>query len=90
MRVCIVVIIVREEVDMTTNLAQGKPTEQSSSIDAMHDSSKAVDIQTNSNSHACSVTRAAGDNWWLVNLEAVYDIQVVRLTSAKCCSKLTH
>ena len=83
-------IIVSEVTDMTTNLARGKPTEQSSTKDTLHGSSNAVDVQTNSRWHACSVTRAKGDNWWLVDLEAVYDIRVVTLTSAKCCSKLKY
>ena len=85
-----VYIIVSEEVDMTTNLARGKPTEQSSTIDTLRGSSNAVDVETNSRWHACSATRATGDNWWLVDLEAVHDIRVVTLTSAKCCSKLKY
>jgi len=74
---------------MTMNLARGKPTKQSSLHHITLVASNAVDGQK-SVLHPCSVTSKKVDNWWEVNLEAVYDIRVVTLSGAKCCGMLHY
>ena len=79
------------DVDRTRNLALEKPTNQSSVSDPKHASSKAVDGNVNSDAtkHSCAITKGAtGGSWWEVNLEAVYQIREVVITSrGDCCRK---
>ena len=79
------------DVDRTRNLALEKPTNQSSVSDQKHASSKAVDGNVNSDArkYSCAITKgAAGGSWWEVNLEAVYQIREVVITSrGDCCRK---
>ena len=84
----------KTDVDRTRNLALEKPTNQSSTSDPKHASSKAVDGNVNSDARKHSFTStkgATGGSWWEVNLEAVYQIREVVITSrGDCCRKFAH
>ena len=81
----------KTDVDRTRNLALEKPTNQSSVSDPKHASSKAVDgnVYSDGEEHSCAVTNGTtGGSWWEVNLEAVYQIREVVITSrGDCCRK---
>lgn len=82
------------EVDRTHNLALGKPTKQSSSLNARdYGSSNAVDgnRQPHAGQRSCAITNGTVmGSWWEVNLEAVYEIGEVVITSrGDCCGKST-
>ena len=79
----------KNDVDRTRNLALEKPTNQSSISVPKHASSKAVDGNVNSDAtkHSCAITNGTtGGSWWEVNLEAVYQIREVVITSRGDCS----
>ena len=80
---------VSEEVDMTMNLARSKPAKQSGTRQVKLGAWNAVDGQK-ATTHPCSVISGKGDNWWQVNLEAVYDIRVVTITGGDCCGALCY
>ena len=75
------------------NIALAMPTEQSSSMDRRHQSSYAVNGNSNP-IHAvgqCAITKTpkAGNSWWQVDLKDVYNIWDVAVTNlADCCRKL--
>ena len=80
--------IVSEEIDMTKNLAGGKPTEQSYTADPQYSARGAVDGRRNTEHLSCSAPGNKDSAWWQVDLEAVYDIRVVALTGVPaCCGK---
>ena len=62
-----------------TNVAQGRPSQQSSDLIAGSDAAKAVDGNTDGDFTNGSVTATGSDDqaWWEVNLESVRDIAFV-------------
>ena len=77
-------------VDRTHNLALGKKTKQIATFYENH-SDKAVDGNMNpdASNGGCAITPGTtGGSWWEVNLEAVYQIREVVITSrGDCCRK---
>jgi len=66
-------------VNITTNLARGKPTKMSSIQSNKFSSDKAVD----GNNDICSLTKVGAREraWWQVDLEAAYWIRKVIITT---------
>ena len=62
------------------NVALERPTKQSSTYDRFI-SSKAVDGSSSTVNTSCTRTNMAIDNWWQVELDAVYEIQEVVITN---------
>ena len=62
------------------NIALGKPTEMSSTYGS-YVSSKAVDGDSSSTGNSCTQTLKQTENWWHVDLQAVYAIREVVITT---------
>jgi len=79
--------LVQPEVDLTENLALGKPTTQSGKHTQYprYEASNAVDGNRNSNlgSGSCTKTTEGKGSWWQVDLGAVYVIRKVVITIGK-------
>ena len=81
-------------VDRTHNLALKKKTKQTTTCldNPQFASYKAVDGNMNPDAgqFSCAITQGTtGGSWWEVNLEAVYQIREVVITSrGDCCRKL--
>jgi len=71
-----------DEVDLTKNLALGKPTRQSSQYQDAGPN-RAVDGNRNSylDARSCTHTLNTKGSWWQVDLEAVYEIRDVVITN---------
>ena len=71
------------------NLVSGKPTDQSSVHDPESSSEKAVDgCIENSHYLCCAITGQEHRPWWGVDLEATFNIVMVRvLNRGDCCGK---
>ena len=84
--------LVQPEVDLTENLALGKPTTQSGKH-TRYEASNAVDgnIISNLDSGSCTKTAKGKGSWWQVDLGAVYEIRKVVITNrGDCCGKLNQ
>lgn len=68
----------------TNNLALGKPAAQSSNRAGVYGALKAVDgsRRTSMAAHSCTQTLNEIGSWWLVNLEATYEIKEVVITNS--------
>ncbi|KAK2174866.1 hypothetical protein NP493_770g01006 [Ridgeia piscesae] len=69
--------------ELMINRARGKPTEQSSTATPTCAASKAVDGNSDPvfAHHSCSQTLPRKGSWWQVDLQVVYDIRAVVLSS---------
>ena len=69
--------------ELMINRARGKPTEQSSTATSTCAASKAVDGHSDPvfDHHSCSQTLSRRGSWWQVDLQVVYDIRAVVITS---------
>ena len=79
--------------ELMINRARGKPTEQSSTATPTCAASKAVDGNSDPvfAHHSCSQTLPRKGSWWQVDLQVVYDIRAVVLSSTtdnSCKSQL--
>ena len=63
--------------DLTTNVALRKPAAQSTTQSMTYKAQNAVD----GNRGTCTQTLNEIDSWWLVNLEATYEIKEVVITN---------
>ena len=80
-------VAVNPKAHISANLALGKPTKQSTTHKT-YSSSKAVDGKkaTALQENSCAHTMGQKGAWWLVDLEAVYEIrQVVIKSRGDCC-----
>ena len=62
------------------NLALGKPTQMSSTFGS-YVSSNAVDGNSSNTGMSCSLTLKQNENWWQVDLQAIYVIREVVITT---------
>ena len=69
------------EANIGHNLALWKPTKQSYMADFQHRSSRAVDGNATTNGDLFTRIGSSVGSWWQVDLEAVYEIHTVVITS---------
>ena len=85
-------VAVKPDADMSTNLALGKTTKQSSTFSG-HSSSNAVDGNRDNTlqGNSCAHTMGQRGPWWQVDLDAVYEIrQVVIKSRGDCCGQFIY
>ena len=69
------------DVESTQNLALGKYAEQSSEVNPAHPATKVVDGGTGG--HNCTMTQSETDPFWIVDLEHVYRISHVTISTSQ-------
>jgi len=85
-------VAVNPQIYISTNLALGKPTKQSTTYKT-YSSSKAVDGKKSNvlRENSCAHTMGQKGAWWQVDLGAVYEIrQVVIINRGDCCGQFIN